>query len=669
MLALTLCLFAPAIFGSPAAPVLQEELINEAYSFKITPDKDTRAILTREQVVGTNPDALAGIQQGNGLWAFIIAEYAPNQDLDSFIELIATSLADNVAAENPIYGEVQQVEHRGLPARAQVMELSLNELALRYRLFVYAKDDYVFQIFAWGEEALTSERHLAEITERFDVLPTPVTGSRGRMQLNDADGVGWRQREGVFESALIGVRLEPKGPWRVVVGPELNQVSDTADVGLIVSEPDTYCTVTVYEGIDPSDESLVANCNRAWAEDREAEPIGDAIEMGVLGTKVSLLPYAFNVGISMRFLHGCVVVGNSLFEIDAWSVEATADEAFKALPEALAGLSLLEDKERSNLEAELLRSMDPEFALGEGFALREGTYTDYLHGFSVTKPKEFWHFRAGAEARASGDAVRLAAHKLESDLLVFIEAAPSNGVDQKTAHATSLVEGWGLFDSADDIPPVREVEIGGRSFTTTELWFPGGDRDDFVTLRVMTAVVDGKRYELAARSDEAGVGAYEGSLAALWGSVSFDVPAAIDVDSKRYRDAWIGFELRSPGDGWKGSKVDAPASLKTRSSGYLWKSGRKSFVVIGCGLGEGENIDGLLTPMLDHLVRDAGGKRTEESGSFQGEPVNFVKTKGLFSRGLFMILKRNGRFFVVACRGSRKDDLLGMAERCLEILD
>ena len=82
MLALALSLLTPAIYAEAAAPAIQEELINEAYSFKISPDEDTRLILTREQAQGIAPDAFAGIQQADDTWALIIAEWKSPGSVD-----------------------------------------------------------------------------------------------------------------------------------------------------------------------------------------------------------------------------------------------------------------------------------------------------------------------------------------------------------------------------------------------------------------------------------------------------------------------------------------------------------------------------------------------------------------------------------------------------------
>ena len=41
-------------------------------------------------------------------------------------------------------------------------------------------------------------------------------------------------------------RKGPEAPWRVVVGAELATMSDDADVGLLMSEPDVYCTFKVH---------------------------------------------------------------------------------------------------------------------------------------------------------------------------------------------------------------------------------------------------------------------------------------------------------------------------------------------------------------------------------------------------------------------------------------
>ncbi len=666
-----LTLFGPLFAAAPPAAVpAQETLINEAYRFKITANDRTLSLLERKDAAGVAPDAIAGVVQDNGAWAILIAEYVPGQDLDAYSELVTSGMADSPGIENAEFGEITKTKHDGLDARSRSFTMVISELDVRYRHVTYAKDDYVFQILSWGEQTLCTVEDLVAVTGMFSVLPGKITGGRGAVPLHDADGVGWRQRKGIFESALVGIRLEPRGPWRVVVDPELDNMDVSADVGLVLVEPDTYCALTVYEGAGGDGSESIADKNRHWEEEMELAPSGDPVEMKLAGSAIQLTPYLRENGMSVRFLQGSTLVGDSLVQVEAWCVAAAADQGFAALQEGLAGLSFLESGARRKLESELLDAPDPEFMVGSDFVLRNGVYTDFKHGFRIAKPREFWDFDSGAEARSNGDAVRLMAYKMESDLRVAVEVTPWEDTDLLLSHTTSLVDEWEVFPSASEVPKPAELELGGVRFLSTVVAAENDAGESFPRMRVLTALKDGKRYELSARSSAPGLGDHDQGLAALWGSFTFDAPSRIEVSDQTYIDRGLGFELRAPSKDWKGEAMSIPGSVDAINSCYTWKSRRgRLLLVIGLGVGSDADLDLIVGSIIEAMVEEGGGKVTRREGTFQGEPANLVETKRLLSKTFFTSVERGGRRFVIGCAGPSRDDLAEIAERCVVIED
>lgn len=664
---------APAATAHRPIPVEraeQKELVVEAYRLRIVATGSDDSLLDREDAEAMAPDAFAGLSKGGGVWAVVIAEFAPGADLNGYLELVSTTTTSLPEAENPWLGEIARAKHHGLAAMERESKVRLSGIDLRFSHRVYQKGDYVFQIVAWGPAINTTGRSLAGVADQFEALPGEVVGRRGAVTLKDADGVGWRQRAGVFESALVGVKVEPKGPWRVVVGSELENLDEVADVGLVSAEPDLYCVLTVYADVGEDAPAVADDLRAVRTAEMEGTPAGDPVELELAGAPLSLAPFDVEMGVTYRFLHGVAIVDGNAVEVQAWCSAALADLCLESLPVALGGVSFLGEGPRTRLEAELLAAPDPEVSIGPDFALRGGTYTDFAHGFRISKPLGFWDFDGGARARAGSQGVRLTFRKVEAGLEGFIEVVPWPGESLVDAHRTALVDEWELYGSLDDVPEHQATELGGVPFVSSIHQSGDGANGTYGALQVFTALMDGHRVEISVEASYPGLEFHRDDITKLLASFEVTDMTMVSRKPDSFIDRRIGYELRRPEADWKGEDVDVPPALGSSSSGYRWSGGRgRSVMVMGIGLDDSMTGSAPMKTIARSMARELGGKITRRSEEVLGVSVEIVESRRLFRREIFALVPMRGRFFLVSCTGGRSDDLLALMERSLVVLD
>src|SRR5690606_18679879 len=90
-----------------------------------------------------------------------------------------------------------------------------------------------------------------------------------------------------FESAVSGLAVSPKPPWRVVIGEELSGMNAAAEVGLVSSKPDIYAVILLEKAPDGDREAFETSLYESMRE-----RIGDVIDEApwegeVAGAKVT----------------------------------------------------------------------------------------------------------------------------------------------------------------------------------------------------------------------------------------------------------------------------------------------------------------------------------------------------------------------------------------------
>lgn len=666
-------LLAPvlATLALPApAPVPLGDLTDEAYRFRIETPAQGYVILGPDEAPSMVPDARAAVSRvRGGLWAAIIPEYAPGRDLDAYIEVVTGNLASSSAIEDAVLGEVVAARHHGLDARERPCSGSVDDIDIQYRFRVYGNGDYAFQVLAWGARGIAEDEDLVAMLDLFQVVPGEVEGSQAPPPRVDADGVGWRQRAGVFESALVGVRVEPRDRWRVVAGRELAEMNETADVGFVLAEPDVYCTLTVYTDLGDFAPFSAAGIAEEWPDLTGLAARGEPLVVPLLGQPLTLARYPDDAGLPVVRFHGAIAAGTSVLEVEAWCNAALVDGAEAALPRALDGVVILDEAGRSKLERELLAGPDPQVRFGEGFGLVQGTYRDFELDFGLSKPAGFWRFEVGAQARAAGEGVRMVVHHPPTDLLGYLEVLPWEADDVAAAHASSLVHEWEAYDAVEDCPEPRRLDLAGTPALLTDVVWDDEDGEPHLGRRIVTVLHGGRRFEFAFAA-AGSLAPHVDAVDALLARLRFGLGPMIERGDGGYRDHRVGFGVARPGDDWELEPMTLPEPVRALGSGVVC-SGPRSRVLLALGLGLGDDVDADLTvnAMLEGIMGELGGRGEPREGTFLGHPAQIHEKRGLLSNVAVAVVPRPGRALIVMASGGAQDDLLEFAARHVTLED
>ena len=179
----------------------------------------------------------------------------------------------------------------GIDAVRVTVSGSLDGLQMRYIDTVFIHQGYGYQVLGFGrmDALLDSGAQLQPFFDNFSILPGKVSGRATTQVVSEADGVGWRVRGGVFQSAVTGIRARPSDAWRVAVGSSLEQMNADAEIGLVHSNPDVYIVLLVERAPPESGRAeFVAELQANVATDAER---GKPITMQFAGKPLELVPF------------------------------------------------------------------------------------------------------------------------------------------------------------------------------------------------------------------------------------------------------------------------------------------------------------------------------------------------------------------------------------------
>ena len=437
--------------------ITENELVDHGYLFNLQLGDLDWHILSERDVGMIVPEAAGGFSDlTTGQFLVVIVEQAPGLDPST----AASALVEMMPLESLVIESFEQITFQQLPAVRYVVSGYLQGMHFRYGNIVVSRLGYLYQIMCYGMEAATSSdgSTFQPMWDTFGFLPaTEVPGRDTLHQVPDEDGVGWRVRDGNFESAVYGFTVEPgDGGWRVAIGTELLLMNPAAEVGLVHTSPEVYVALVpeLVTGLDHA--AFDADLRSTFAIQMAGSVASDELEMVIGGIPMTLSihpsPGAYQ---PMDFGYGVFWVDDVNVQVIASWVSGLGETALLSLPEAFSLISLLPETERTALRDELLDQPDSQNTVGADFTLRDGLYQDYLYGFTWTKPRGFWRVTVGQDARAVNPDARLFLEEPVLGLAAVVIAEPFLGLTAEMYH--SLIVSAIVPGGSPDEPIIRNV--------------------------------------------------------------------------------------------------------------------------------------------------------------------------------------------------------------------
>ncbi len=385
------------------------------------------------------------------------------------------------------------------------------------------------------------------------------------------------------------MRVEPKEPFRLVVGAELTRMNDSAEIGL---SSDSAYLILVAERVSKVGQKAYAKKLLADSlRNMNGKIHGETLEIDLDGRKVTLTRMRNAGQPSFEYLHGVFFEGNRAIQVLAWYLTSLETKAAKILPAAFASIRFLADEENAALRAEMSQGPDNQNRVGTDFSLRRGVYRDFAHGLVWHKPAGFWRIAVGQQARTSNKAASLFIEEAALGIFGLLIIEPSTGLTGPAYHA--LVQ-KAAFPGVPELK-TQDIKVDGKPANKSEAlreingiklryqalsWVHGRHAFQFLfwgipeAMQSATKAIDAARSGLRLPGRTLRAEANEGAT---------------------HLDHRFGYRFSPPKEGWSMTDLTPP---ELRSIGQVldWKKGNKHVLLVSvCALEPGQDRDWFLT--------------------------------------------------------------------------
>jgi hypothetical protein len=631
--------------GAPAT-AKRTVFTSEAYRFTIAAMPAPWRALDERSARELVPDAIAGVTDGGGRYAVVIAEAAPEGELEE----LARFLVDSMGLEGFELIAFEPTTFRDLPAYRAEVGGRVNDLDVRYESVIFLREGYLFQALGFGLGSGVRPGTFAPFFDAITLLEGEITGAAAMREVPDTAGVGWRVAGGKFESAVYRLAVAPPEGWRVAVGAELRQMNGDAEIGLVHVNPEAYVTV-IAERAAGVDRAAFATMLLETGDGLRRR--AQAFDASVAGRPVTLHRFTLESP-PIEMWRGVFFEGDTCYQVVAWYMGGLREKALEALPAAFASIRVMSEAEADALAAALEAGRDPQNRVGSDFALRRGVYRDFARGFAWRKPEGFWRVLAGDEARAENPDALLVLEAPALGVFGTLVGEPVFAVNGPEYHEACRAL---MAPDPEALPAPREVTVGGRPALVSV--FDGAPGEAAIRYQLATIVED----DVALQMVFWGLtGNMESSAAqldrALEGFVFPPHLSAVEANADTYTDVRLGYALDLPDGRWRRRDMTPEAMLPVSSFTH-WTAGDDNIVVVAmCALKEGQDARwfqsftrDLVRERLGTAISGAPARSTARLGGAPAERLTWKDKTG--SLDLFVCVSDLTAYAVVVASGGK----------------
>jgi hypothetical protein len=619
--------------------------------------------LELQQLREVYPEAEVGLEGPNGVHAVLCVRTGPSPDLAGCVDrLLEEQLLEQSRAT---FREPTRID--GRDAAHALVTGRRDGTWWRYLVTAFREGEELYLLIAWGrsDDVPADGSTLLDATlglERVEGMGFDEL-ARADSAL-DADGPGWRVRGGVYRDAALGFALVPRGAWRVATRTELAPLGAHVHAGLLDELHGALLGFVAERalGVDAA----------GHADDARRKAIGSGHSSGtrparIAGREVELQRFALPspTGFADGTVRGVFAVffeGERCFQVIGRYPAAAEQSMARSLPQGLASLQLLGEEQVRELAAELLRTPVDVESVGPGWCLRRGIFTDFRNGLRWTMPPGFWEVRSGA---GGPDEPALEIHERNLGVRGWIRVDPGPLYAGEQGHRLALEELHGHrrvptaaaagvrlgqlegFASSCDL---RELRASERALLVS-----GGDARCSVRLCLRAPVETMERH----------AGPLAAAVRALTVFPAQLTPTA--AEGGVYRDARMGFELRTPRAEWRFGErpIDRFGPRAAAAHGVLVSftgaDGQGVYAASAWTEAGPDGIDGPIATWIPTALQAAVGlpdqpPQVDEPGELNGLPCRFLSwTVGERTVEMALATRSRTAFAVAAVRTGAGD--------------
>jgi hypothetical protein len=430
----------------------------------------------------------------------------------------------------------------------------------------------------------------------------------------------------VFESAVTGIRVRVKEPWRLLVGGTLEQSNKEAEVGIAHVDPEVYVVLLA--------ERAPAPALRARFVEQLREPLGGERSAPWTGTfagkQLEFARITTSEAMAFEYLHGAHFEGDVLVQVLVSYFAGDRERALSVVQRGLDGFDFLPPAEATALAAELEKLPDTQAAVGLEHALRDGVYRSFSGGWTWRKPTTGWRINEGDKAREFNAVSELTMSEPRLNLygLAISEVDPGG----EAYHASALSN----LSGKQDTPTATLKVAGDLAYTSTVDTETNGV---VTTFRLTTVSRAGRAVQLLFWATKEDMAQHAAAIDAAIRGFAFDDTPQVERVGGQYRDHRFGFKVEMP-EGWELTD-ETPADTRAIQTWVTWKQGAAMFGVIALYTPLPDDqwfLDFVEQRVRDNVGEFATGVATRSEATLGGLPARQLSWTGLD----VWVMSRNG---------------------------
>ena len=378
----------------------------------------------------------------------------------------------------------------------------------------------------------------------------------------DFETVGQRVRDGIFESSVFRLTVNPPQGWRLLVGRELAQLDPDAIVGLAAADSTAYVILSPeYLPNDIPDsflESQRGNFFTTLQDQFESISRSDTVEFNVCGKTVKFEHFVTS---APQFQYYC---GVELFDdlkimCSAWSLGSDSDQLRESVRAAVGSVSLIPQQDTDKLRQEELARTDIQSSIGRDFSLRRSVYRNFRTGVVWTRPKSFWKVNPGDAAKQVDPNCELFCENILAGIYLTVVSDELEDLTlDLNSHHSFVIENTFEEDHAvhDTVP--QKLMIDGAAALVSE---GDDDTDDIpIRYRIITIIRNGWAYQITVSGYTGRMEQYKREVDAAIAGFAFLGRSLkpVNMTPKGIDDLWLGLKLDLSPSSWKPRDVTPP---------------------------------------------------------------------------------------------------------------
>jgi len=470
-------LFAPCVVAQEERASGQElrdgVLFDHDYSFSLHRPGSRWDLRVEKQIKSLVPDAVAGMVRSPQPYLVVIVERIAMEDVTDYSDI----LIEGLALEDKQVLDRELIKFSGLDAERFRVRGKTQGLSVEFLYTNFLREGFAFQVLAWSlVDGDGADPALLEAANAFHILqPDPVGRVQENTGVRNADGVGWRLRAGVFESANYGFRLGEVQGWRVLVGDELRLLSPDAEIGYHHQQTESYVIFILEKAAGVVRDDFLAGLRQGVALDLGVTASARSLVFETAGTRreYQLLEPGHSNPLPLSYLYDAWFEEDICLQVLAWRASAIEQAEGDPFATVFGALEFLSPAELERLHAELAGLSASQDYVGRESSLRDGVFRDFANDFEWVIPQTgLWTVLAGQAAREQNEDARLAFESKVSGLFGELIVEHDVGLDSAEYHEAALaLMGFDGASASGDEPErvmLGEVEARTSLFDTEE---------------------------------------------------------------------------------------------------------------------------------------------------------------------------------------------------------